>query len=208
MDNDLQFDRAEFAAPRATVCSACQAALTTEYFAINGQVFCAKCAEGIREHFGDTGLQAGLFGRAALLGLGAAVLGGAVYAAVMIWGSAQLGIISIGIGWLVGKGVRKGSGNRGGWSYQMLAAFLTYTAIAGAYGAAIVHALGTQAASVDVSALVIAAYGRPITSGLSSIFGIIIIAVGVWEAWRLNRPVALQITGPHAIGGAAPAPGA
>jgi hypothetical protein len=208
MDNDLQFDRADFAAPRATTCSACKAALTTEYFAVNGQVFCARCAEGIRQHFGDAAPPAEALGRAAALGLGAALVGGAVYAAVMIGSSTQWGIISVGIGWLVGKGVRKGSGNRGGWVFQMLAAFLTYTAIAGAYAADIVHDFGAPEGLADISALVITAYGRPITSGLNSIFGLIIVAIGVWEAWRLNAPVKLEISGPHALGGTTPSAGA
>ena len=205
MDNDLQFNRAEFAAPRATTCSACQAPLTTEYFGINGKVFCAKCAAGVRQYFAGAGAAANRFAMALLLGAGAAVLGSAVYAAVLIGSNSQWGIISIGIGWLVGKGVRKGSGNLGGGRFQVLAALLTYAAISGAFGANMVNHFGFPNNAADALNLVVAAIITPITRGIRSIFGIVIIAIGMWEAWKLNGPVRLEITGPHALGGPAPA---
>ena len=42
----------------------------------------------------------------------------------------EIGIVAIGIGYLVGKAVRKGAGGFGGTRYQVLAVFLTYAAIA------------------------------------------------------------------------------
>jgi len=203
MDNDLQFDRAEFAAPRSTVCSACQTVLATEYYAINGQVFCAKCTEQVRRHF-DDGAQSRLLGRAALLGLGAAVAGSAVYAVLIMQQFAFRVLISVGIGWLVGKAVRRGSGNLGGSNYQLLAAVLTYLSICGAYGAVLVRASGWPGDAGDVLNLVLAALTKPISGGLNGIagiYGLAAIAFGVWEAWRMNHPVRLEIIGPHGIGG-------
>ena len=207
MDDNLQFDRAEYAAPRGTMCSACQAALTAEYFSANGQVLCARCAENVRQFYAGDGSGAGRFAMAVALGFGAALAGGAVYAAVMIGSSSQWGIISVGIGWLVGKAVRKGSNNRGGWRYQLLAAFLTYTAICGAYAADVLHGSGDLNA-VKIISVAIMAYAIPFLGGFQNILGILIIGFGVWQAWQMNRPLRLEITGPHALGGAAPAPGA
>ncbi len=207
MDDNLQFDRAEYAAPRGTMCTACQAALTTEYFSANGQVLCARCAENVRQFYTGDGSGAGRFAMAVALGFGAALVGGAVYAGVMIGSNSEWGIISIGIGWLVGKAVRHGSNNRGGWRYQVLAAFLTYSAIAGAYAAGILHRTADLNA-VKIITVAIMSYAIPFMGGFQNILGILIIGFGVWQAWQMNRPLQLDITGPHALGGAAPAPGA
>ena len=205
MDDNLQFDRAEFAAPRSTTCTACQAPLVSEYFSANGQVLCAKCADNVRQFVVGSGSGADRFAMAFALGLGAALLGGAVYAAVMIGSSSQWGIISIAIGWLVGKAVRKGSNNRGGWRYQLLAAFLTYTAICGAYAADILHRSGDLNAAKIIT-VAIMSYAIPFLGGFQNILGILIIGFGVWQAWQMNRALNLEVTGPHALGGAAPAP--
>jgi hypothetical protein len=202
MDNDLQFDRAEFVAPRVTTCSACKVALTTEYYAINGQVFCANCAEGVRQHF-SAEAQGRLFGRAALLGLGAAVVGSAAFAVAMIQRISIWILICVGIGWLVGKAVRKGSGGLGGVKYQILAVILTYLSISGAFGAELVHGTGSPDDAGEVMNLVLAALTKPVTGGMNGIYGLAAMAFGIWEGWQLNRPVKLEITGPHGIGGSA-----
>ena len=46
----------------------------------------------------------------------------------------------------------------------------------------------------------------PFLAGLENIMGIIIIGIGLYEAWKLNRREALTITGPHAIARTPPAP--
>jgi hypothetical protein len=45
----------------------------------------------------------------------------------------ELGIVAILVGFMVGKAVRKGSGNRGGAGYQVLAVLITYCCIAANY---------------------------------------------------------------------------
>lgn len=207
MDKDLQFDRAEYAAPGALTCTACKTILRSEYWSANGQVLCSACAEGIRRYASGSGSPSARFLRALLFGVGAALLGGAVYGAVLIYSGSQWAIISIAIGWLVGKAVRRGSDGLGGWRYQLLAAFLTYTSICGAYVADIWPHLN----NLDfgrVIALVITAYVLPFMGGFENILGLLIIAFGVWQAWQMNRPLLVDVTGPHPIGGLAAAPGA
>ena len=45
----------------------------------------------------------------------------------------QIGLISIVVAFLVGNAVHQGSRHEGGWAYQLLAIFLTYTAICASY---------------------------------------------------------------------------
>ena len=204
MENDLQFERADFAAPVAAQCSACRQPLLGAYFSANGQVLCARCAESLRAQLGGTGSSAGRFMQAAAFGTGAAVLGGAVYGAVMAYEGGQWAIISIGVGIVVGKAVRKGSGNLGGQNYQLLAAILTYAAIAGAYAFDQYHDL-VAPNSEKLIALLFKAYRLPFERGMGNIIGILIIGFGVYQAWQLNRGIDLAITGPHPLAPGAPA---
>jgi hypothetical protein len=206
MADDLQFERADYAAPRTMACSACKSAILTEYYSANGQVLCAACAEGMRQFMAGPGLGVTRFGQAVLFGLGAAIAGAAVYAGVMIFANAEWALISIAIGWFVGKAVRKGSRNRGGWRYQLLAALLTYTAICGAYAAVGWHQIGHPDLSQIVTLLVLM-YALPFIGGVQNVIGWLIIGFGVWQAWKMNQPLQVEITGPHAIGtGPQPAP--
>jgi hypothetical protein len=50
------------------------------------------------------------------------------------------------------------------------------------------------------------ALAAPFLGGFENIIGILIIGFALWEAWKLNRPVALQIEGPFRLG--TPPPGA
>lgn len=205
MDKDLQFDRAEYAAPHALTCSACKTLLTAEYWSANGQVLCGTCAAGLRQYAEGSGSPSQRFLHALLLGAGAAILGSAVYGAVLVYSRSEWAPISIAIGWFVGKAVRRGSHNLGGRRYQLLAAFLTYTAICCAYLADVWPRLQSPDFA-RIIALVAVAYALPFMGGLQNIIGLLIIAFGVWQAWQINRPLVVDVTGPHPIGGAAPAP--
>lgn len=204
MENDLQFERAEFTAPAAVQCTACQQRLAGSYFSANGQVLCAACAENLRQRFGGTGRDGARLLQAALFGVGAAVLGGAIYGAVMAYSGWKVGLISILVGIIVGKAVRHGSGNLGGTPYQFLAAVLTYAAIAGAYTFTAYHMLPAPDGA-DIAALIFSAYRLPFAAGVENILGILIISFGVYQAWQLNRGLQLEITGPHPLAPSAPA---
>jgi len=147
MDPGLQFDRAEFStgAGAGAACQACQQRLAGSYFQLHGKLLCARCAEGVRQFAMGRGSRFGRFLTAALFGLGAAVAGAAIYWGVLEWLHINAALITILIGFMVGKAVRKGSGGRGGWRYQLLAIFLTYSAIALAYAPALVTAVRDRA---------------------------------------------------------------
>lgn len=80
-----------------------------------------------------TGSRAGRLTKAALLGLGAGAVGAAIYYAVLALTGYNVGLVAIVVGMLVGRAVRRGSGNRGGLGYQFLAAGITYLAIASTF---------------------------------------------------------------------------
>jgi hypothetical protein len=56
-------------------------------------------------------------------------------------------------------------------------------------------AIGFFAAIVLAIAVVL-----PFLGGLENVIGLVIIAIGLYEAWKLNRRVPLVITGPHRVG--------
>jgi DNA-directed RNA polymerase subunit RPC12/RpoP len=127
--DELQFDRAEPAGPTAaTACAVCKQAITTSYFEINGKIACARCRGRILSVWNrGPSLQRGA--KAAGLGALAAALGAAVYFAIAALTGYEFGLIAVLVGLAVGVAVRKGSGGRGGWRYQLLAMFLTYSAV-------------------------------------------------------------------------------
>ena len=71
--------------------------------------------------------------RATVFGMIGGALGAAAWYAVSALFNYQLGLIAILVGWLVGTGVSRGSGGRGGLGYQLLAAFIAYASIVTTY---------------------------------------------------------------------------
>jgi hypothetical protein len=67
--------------------------------------------------------------------------------------------------------------------------------------------LGPGTMLLGVGALIVLAAMIPIFAGFSNIIGLIIIGIAVFEAWKLNRRVALTITGPFRVAGRAPGAG-
>ncbi len=131
-DEVLQFDEAEFSAPAPAVqlpiCVNCQQPIPNAYFEINGKVVCGHCREGVLAAVhGGSGMAR--FMRASLFGLGAAVVGAVLYYIVARTTGYNIGLIAILVGFMVGRAVHVGTGNRGGLVYQFLALFLTYSAI-------------------------------------------------------------------------------
>lgn len=57
---------------------------------------------------------------------------------------------------------------------------------------------------VIVGVLLLAlAFAAPFLGGFENIMGIVIIGIGVYEAWKLNKRQPLEITGPHQVSAAA-----
>jgi hypothetical protein len=123
-----QFTTAEYAhIPGTERCRICNSLISGEYFRVNGQMACGKCA-GEASH-GQPSDSHAAFARALLLGAGAAVAGLALYATFAIVTGLTIGYLALAVGWLVAKGMMKGSNGVGGLRYQVVAVLLTYAAI-------------------------------------------------------------------------------
>jgi hypothetical protein len=145
---DLQFQHAEPIAEAgssegsAAACVVCKQPAGGTYYQAQGQVVCPQCAERIQA--GQQAVPAFSLMRAALYG-GAAALGGCIiYALVAIVLHAEIGLIAILVGWMVGKSIRHGSYGRGGRPQQILAVALTYFAITTSYIPVILYHAATK----------------------------------------------------------------
>lgn len=200
--SELQFDKAEFAPGSATAstCVVCQSPVAGEYYDINGQTVCPACKAQVERSL-DAPLGADALLKAAAAGIAGGVAGAAIYFAVLALSGYEIGIIAIAVGWLVGKGVRWGTGGRGGGPvYQALAMAITYLAIVSTHLlSAIVHVMRqTDATFGAIVSRVnwIYVLAEPFLDGVENIIGIVIIGIGLYEAWKINRRVRLEITGP------------
>ena len=123
-----QFGTAEYVGrPETDVCRFCQQPVGGSYYRINGALACASCAERAQRE-GPKDSHA-VFMRALIFGIGAAIMGLILYAAFIIMTGLMIGYVSLAVGWIVGKAMKKGSNGLGGRRYQITAALLTYAAV-------------------------------------------------------------------------------
>jgi hypothetical protein len=161
--------------------------------------------------------------RAALYG-GAAALGGcALYALVAIVLHAEIGLIAILVGWMVGKAIRHASYGRGGRPQQILAVALTYFAITTSYIPVILYQTARNPHRVEqmqqppandapaearprmpfgavaLYLLMLAAIAPflSLTSGISAWISLFILFIGLQYAWRLTGRREIPLTGPY-----------
>jgi hypothetical protein len=221
---DLQFQHAEPIAEAsssegsAPACVVCKQPVGGAYYQAQGQVVCPPCAERIR-----TGQQTApplSLMRAALYGSGAALGGCALYALVAIVLHAEIGLIAILVGWMVGKAIRHGSYGRGGRRQQILAVLLTYFAITTSYIPVVLYqnarVVQTKNAPISSSApraarprmpfaavalflLVLTAVGPfvSLTSGISAWISLFILFIGLQYAWKLTGRREIMLMGPY-----------
>ena len=209
---NLQFDRAESGDQGSTPasCSRCKQPLRGSYYEANGAVVCEACRTALEQEW-NRGSSAGRFGRALVFGIVAAAVGAGLYYAILALTGYELGLVAIVVGLMVGVAVKKGSNGRGGWRYQALAMFLTYTSIVSSYVPLIVKGIGEQgsieaADSLGLLTMIGLLYALPFLAGFENILGLVIIGIGLYEAWKLNKPQSLSFTGPYQVGSGGTSP--
>lgn len=116
--------------PGTAHCRICTRSIFGEYYRVNQQTACAKCAGESR--VGQPLDSHAAFNRGLLLGAGAALLGLILYASIQIATTFYVGYIALGVAWLVAKAILRGSSGIGGLRYQVAAVLLTYVAISAA----------------------------------------------------------------------------
>ena len=146
------------------------------------------------------------FGRSLIFGIGAAVVGMAAYATLLvILKGATIGYFSFGVGYLVGWAMLKGSNGLGGRKYQIAAALLTYAAVAFAEVPYVLAQLYEKYGHLVLPNPVLMLW-----YGLASPFydladpfwgaiGLVILFVGIRIAWRLTQgQLNQEVAGPFA----------
>ncbi len=209
----LQFDHAEFeqVLPASIFCAACKRPIVENYYEIGGAIVCEPCRTLI-----DSQLRGGSgfvrFLRALAFGTGAAAVGTAAYAAFIRATNIDFGLISILVGYLIGRAVRAGSRNRGGLAYQLLAVLFTYLAIGVTYttvgflqldpaAAANMRANGLATAILFIVSSVI----EPVAEARKNVITIAIVGFALWQAWKMNVRLKLPVSGPFRVGDSGPA---
>ena len=136
---ELQFDRVVAESPSSAtpgevsvLCAACETPIETEYYDVNGNICCSRCRSAL-ESAAETPRGIVPLITAGAFGLGAGVVGAAIYYAVIAIAHLEIGLVAILIGYMVGYAVRKGARGRGGLRFQVLAVALTYASVALAY---------------------------------------------------------------------------
>jgi hypothetical protein len=88
---------------------------------------CQRCTEQVQSRLPKDSHSA--FVRGILFGVGGAIIGLILYSAFGIITGLEIGYVSLAVGWLVGKAMKKGSNGIGGRRYQIVAIALTYIAV-------------------------------------------------------------------------------
>lgn len=205
----LQFDRAiDATAPLDTgaataVCQLCQTPIASEYYQVNGAVLCPRCKDVALATLA-TPRGGAPFLRATLFGLGAAILGAAIYYGVIALTNFEIGIVAILIGYLVGKGVRRGA-RGGGRRYQLLAVALTYLSVGMAYAPLAMRGATERASGAATAiAAILMVFSLPVIAVVSSmpsgLLSALIIGIGLRQAWQMTAAPAVSVTGPLRVG--------
>jgi hypothetical protein len=141
------------------------------------------------------------------LGIGGGLVGALIWFGVRRLTGYEVGLIAVVVGFLVGAGVRAGSGGRGGVGYQILALILTYFAVGVNY---IPDVVSAGIAKHDPAGMIafIAVFTfmvGPIVVAFHNLIGALIIGFALWEAWKLNRGKRVKFDGPFSLNGGTPA---
>jgi hypothetical protein len=184
-------------------CVVCKQAIRDTYFAIRDKILCPACCERIKapptEHVASRWIKAGVSGL--VIGLAGAL----VWFIIRRAAHTEIGLVAVAIGILIGKAVRKGSGGRGGPVYQVMAVLLTYFCITANYIPDVVEAHMQYRPGVPITPeiagrIVWVAIQVPFLEGASNVLGLLIIGIGLWQAWKITRRIDLPITGPYQVG--------
>jgi hypothetical protein len=130
----IDFERAEYGGsrPSAAPCGQCKQPIEGQYWTLGRNPICGRCHARIEATVSQAASAASL-GKATLQGGAVALacgVGYAIFTALTHW---QMGLVTIGIAFVIAKVVRKASGGIGGLRFQILAVALTYLASAMGY---------------------------------------------------------------------------
>lgn len=205
--DDLQFDKAEYSGPSGIgPCVMCSNPIRDAYWHANGQNVCPDCAANIQQ--AKQSPERSLITKGALYAIGAAIGCAIAYAAILIITNYELALISIAVGWLVGKAARMGTGGLGGRPVQIIAVIATYVAISGSLFFQILYSYYSQGKFVtgigSYITLFILSMGKPffeLQEGFGGLLGVAILGFGLHQAWQQTQGIQVTLAGPYTQNG-------
>lgn len=202
--DDLQFEKADYGGT-ATPCAMCNRGIEGQYWQANGHPVCQACASQLSATQNTPGRNRLIQG--AIFALGAAAAASIAYAAILIVTGYDLALVSIAVGWLVGKAARQGTGGIGGRPVQIVAVVATYIAICGSLFFQILYSFFKEGNVVTSLAgyvsLFLFALGKPVLEmreGFGGILGLLILFFGLMQAWQQTGAARLDLSGPYPAG--------
>ena len=179
--------------------------LASEYYRVHGQTACASCASAAQNGQAN-GQSNTAFTRALLFGIGAAIIGLAGYAAFTIATSFYIGYVALGVGYIVARAMKFGSGGLGGRPFQIVAVILTYLAIALAEIPIALWQVRAQIPSGRMLVVVIRLLPIGLTSPIREmrdpihgLINLVILFVGLRIAWRGTAAPSTTVEGPFRL---------
>lgn len=212
MSDELQFDTVEHShAQTGLSCMACKRVVDGTYWEMGAEnvaptTLCDGCRPQLQLWFNlASSWRAHL--RALVFGLGAGAAGFALYWGVLALTGYEVGLISIAVGWMVGMAVRKGGYNLGTHTKAAMAVAITYLSVTLAFAPLIYAQFAADATGLEAAASAIAAVvAAPLNPVLSLVedpaggfLGVLILGFGLWQAFSLNKKVAIAIRGPFRL---------
>ena len=202
----LQFRKAEHAAPAGSgpPCVICKNRIVDTYYHAQGKVVCPNCALAIQS--GQTKPPPHTLLLSFLYGLGAAIAGTALFSFVWIVSKSQFALISILIGYMVGKAVRYASQGLGGRPQQIIAVLLTYFSVAMSIVPVVIYRQMQSHASFnapEVLGLLFLGATSPflaLKAGVGGILTLLITFFGIQRAWHLTGRTNILVMGPYQLG--------
>jgi hypothetical protein len=202
----LQFRKAEHAAPPGSgpPCVICKTRIVDTYYHAQGNVVCPNCALVIQS--GQNAPPPNTLLLSFLYGLGAAIAGTALFSFVWIVSKSQFALISILIGYMVGKAVRYASQGLGGRPQQIIAVLLTYFSVAMSIVPVVIYQQMEKHASFttpEVLGLLFLGLTSPflaLKAGASGILTLLITFFGIQRAWHLTGRTNILVMGPFQLG--------
>lgn len=150
----INFDKAELdeAGGEHVECAACKRVITTEYWQLLGKVLCDACRLDVHAA-SAVARSAATFGKAFLMAGLTALACGVGYAIFVGLTSIQFALVTIGIGWLVGRAVQRATSGFGTRKHQILAVALTYSAACMGYFPAVFKGIQSSAPAASLPAV-------------------------------------------------------
>ena len=164
------------------------------YYEADSRVICASCHARLVRDSGNAQSN-GRLSRALAFGSIAAAIGAGIYFGLLAAVGREMTVVLVLVGFGVGKAVRMGARGRGGRKYQWAAVGLTYLAIVATY----VPFVLKGSAADDLGALLLLALAAPVLEGIDHGLTLILLALALAQAWRMNRRVDLKMTGPFRV---------